>query len=399
MTKSVDKSILFVIGTLEVGGTERHLALISTALARRGWEVMVYSLAGDGPLRKTLIDGGVNVILAPVDRDGRPAALPRRIFRFALASGYLFGVMLRRHPSIVHCFLPAAYLTAAPLAILAGIRVRIMSRRSLNRYQAKSRFLSKVERRLHRYMMAVLGNSRSVVSELAAEGVPPERLGLIYNGVDSTQSSSGVCRAVVRERLGLAKNDLVFVIVANLIPYKGHMDLVEALAVASSSIPSQWKLLVVGRDDGVGPALRKRADELEIADRLLFLGSRPDVPDLLNASDIGLLTSHEEGFSNAIVEGMLAGLPMIVTDVGGNGEAVIDGVTGVVVPPHAPRNLSDAIARLAADPDLRVRYGESGRQRAETAFTLDACVSRYERLYRGLLGGELPGDMEELRIQ
>jgi glycosyltransferase involved in cell wall biosynthesis len=360
---------------------------------------MVYSLAGGGPLKETLVSSGVKVVLAPVSRDGRPAAFAQRIFRFALASGYLFSVMLRTRPSIVHCFLPAAYLTAAPLAILAGIRVRIMSRRSLNRYQAKSRFLSKIERSLHRYMTAVLGNSRSVVSELAAEGVPPERLGLIYNGVDATQFGSGVSRAVMRQSLGLAENDLVFVIVANLIPYKGHVDLVEALSMASSSIPSQWKLLIVGRDDGVGPSLRRRAAELGIEDRLLFLGSRLDIADLLKASDIGFLTSHEEGFSNAIVEGMFAGLPMIVTDVGGNGEAVINGVTGFVGPPHAPQDLSDAIARLAADPDLRVRYGESGRRRAETAFTLDACVARYERLYRGLLDGELPGDMEELRIQ
>ena len=399
MTTSAGKTILFVIGTLEVGGTERHLALIAAALVRRGWKVAVYSLAGDGPLRKTLTDGGVEVILASVNRDGRPAALARRIFRFALASGYLFGVMLRTRPSIVHCFLPAAYLTAAPLAILARIRVRIMSRRSLNRYQAKSRFLSKVERRLHRYMTAVLGNSRSVVAELAAEGIPPERLGLIYNGIDPTQFTSNVSRAGMRASLGLAENDLVFVIVANLIPYKGHMDLVEALAMASPSMPLQWKLLIVGRDDGVGPALRRRAAELGIEDRLLFLGSRSDVADLLSASDIGLLTSHEEGFSNAIVEGMFAGLPMIVTDVGGNGEAVVQGATGLVVPSHAPQELSDAIVRLAGDPDMRARYGQAGRQRAETVFTLDACVTRYERLYRGLLDGELPGDMEELRIQ
>ncbi len=398
MEKCSEKTILFVVGTLEVGGTERHLSLVAAGLVRRGWTVSIYSLAGDGPLRETIASHGVTVIVAPIDRDGRPSSFAYRLFRFLVTACHLFGVVLFRRPRVVHCFLPAAYITAAPLAILAGIRIRLMSRRSLNRYQAKSPLLAGVERRLHRFMSAILGNSLSVARELLEEGVPRDRLALIYNGIDSAQFGPQGSRDEMRDALGLPGTALVLIIVANLIPYKGHLDLVEALARVSSSMP-EWRLLIVGRDDGVGGQLRARSLEAGIAERLLFLGARNDVAELLRASDIGLLVSHEEGFSNAIIEGMFAGLPMIVTNVGGNTEAVADGVTGLVVPPGAPQALSGAIIQLAKDSSLRTRYGEAGRVRAETRFTLEACLGRYERLYSGLLAGESVGDMEELRIQ
>ena len=170
-------------------------------------------------------------------------------------------------------------------------------------------------------------------------------------------------------------------LVANLIAYKGHADLLQALGRVRDDLPEGWVLLCAGRDDGPGDDLKAAATALGIGGGVRWLGERSDVPTLLACADIGLLCSHQEGFSNSILEGMAAGLPMIVTDVGGNPESVVDGVTGMVAPPRDPRALGDAILALARDPERRKAMGEAGRRRAVESFSLEACVARYERLY------------------
>jgi glycosyltransferase involved in cell wall biosynthesis len=118
-----------------------------------------------------------------------------------------------------------------------------------------------------------------------------------------------------------------------------------------------------------------------LANHVKWLGGRDDVPQLLGAADIGVLASHEEGFSNAVLESMAAALPMVVTDVGGNAEAVVAGETGYVVAPHDPAELSQAIVRLARDRQLRASMGQAGRARVARHFTLAKCVDEYEEMY------------------
>lgn len=384
--------ILFIISTLAVGGTERHVTSVSSALRERGWDVSIYCVGGDGPIAALLRSKGVRVILPPAG-DG---AFVRRAMRLPAMMLHLLLLVSRERFAIVHCFLPEAYLVGAPIAMLARIRLRIMSRRSLNRYQSKHPVAGFLERRLHSRMSAVIANSKNVMRELQTEGVARERLGLIYNGLDSWEATPAN-RERTREAMGVSEDTIVFVIIANLIPYKGHLDLVHAFGVAAPKLPENWRLWIVGRDDGEGREIRALAVSLGIDDKLVLLGPRDDVPDLLGASDIGLLSSHEEGFSNAILEGMRAGLPMIVTNVGGNAEAVIDGETGVVVPPRDPAAFAEAILRLAADPEFRRTLGGRARRRIEEHFTLESCVDAYEALYRGLRAGRLPGDISEIR--
>jgi glycosyltransferase involved in cell wall biosynthesis len=386
--------VLFVISSLAVGGTEKHLASVSTALRDRGWDVSIYSITGGGPLAGPLASSGINVILPPLAK-GSGAG---RIFRLPIVILHLLSVLFGGRYAIIHFFLPEAYLVGAPLALLARIRLRIMSRRSLNVYQARYPISGRLERHLHQRMTAVVGNSRSVVRELEAEGVAPERLGLIYNGLDS-KVDTPVGRDPFRAAMGVHDDTLVFVIVANLIPYKGHLDLMRAFGAAAPRMGTDWRLWIVGRDDGLGPEIRRLAASFGIDDKLAFLGQRDDVPELLNAGDIGLLSSHEEGFSNAVLEGMRAGLPMIVTGVGGNSEAVLDGETGLVVPAHDPVLFAEAILRLASDRELRQRLAGNARRRIGERFTLAACVDAYEAMYRGLLAGKRPGDIVQIRCR
>lgn len=291
----------------------------------------------------------------------------------------------------MHFFLPEAYLVGSLCSMLAGgNHLRVMSRRSLNRYQDKNSFLAALERTLHGRMAAILGNSRAVVEELLEEGAPAERVGLIYNGVDISAFDKIGDRDSSRAGLEIPSTALVISVVANLIPYKGHDDLLEALSAVKSDLPDEWLMLWVGSDSGIAEELLSKAKSYGLEEHLRWLAQRDDVPEILRASDIGLLCSHQEGFSNSLLECMAASLPMIVTNVGGNAEAVPDGVCGRVVPANSPRDLSRAIIELIGHPELRARMGKAGRERVEKRFSLARCVARYDELYRRLESGSAP---------
>ena len=148
-------------------------------------------------------------------------------------------------------------------------------------------------------------------------------------------------------------------------------------------------LFCLGRDDGIAAQLQSQIDAEGLRENIRLMGARSDVPDFLRMADIGVLCSHEEGFSNAILEGMAAGLPMVVTDVGGNAEAVVDGQTGYVVPPHDSAALGEALLKMA-DNSSRTAMGEAGRQRTRERFSMSACIDAYEALYREVGAGQHP---------
>lgn len=392
------RTIICIIGSLNVGGAERHLVQVLPRLDRSRWRPMVYCLTDRGVLADRLEAEGVPVLSSPVEPPSKGASRPRRLVRIAATTIALMRLMHEMKPAIAHFFLPAAYILGAPAAFLARVPVRIMSRRSLNEYQKGHPASAWIEGRLHPTMSAILGNSRRVALQLQdEEHVSQGKIGLIYNGIDVRPYRVADGREKTRSVLGIAPDALVFIVVANLIPYKGHSDLFAAFALASKRLPVGWRLLVAGRDDGIQSALSDQAHSLGIAENVMFLGPRHDIPDLLNCADINLLSSHQEGFSNSVLEGMAAGLPSIVTDVGGNAEAVTP-ETGLVVPPHNPPAFAEAITILAADQAMRARMGKNARRRVEENFSIESCVTRYETLYEALLLGRRPADIEDIRM-
>lgn len=155
-------------------------------------------------------------------------------------------------------------------------------------------------------------------------------------------------------------------------------------------MPANWTLVCLGRDDGIGEDLRQQALRIGLSKHVRWEGVVDNVADYLCAAHIGVLASHEEGFSNAVLEGMAAALPMIVTAVGGNPEAVIDGVCGRVVAPRDPEALAQAILELARDPERRKTMGCAARERVACLFSLDRCVALYRELYGDLAAGIAP---------
>jgi glycosyltransferase involved in cell wall biosynthesis len=259
-----------------------------------------------------------------------------------------------------------------------------MSRRSLSDYQQDWPLASRIERQLHRMMDVLIGNSQAVVRDLLREGVPSSKIRLIYNGVSVPNFVPN--RKAARRSLNLDDDMLVGVMVANLLPYKGHRDLIRALSSVEPYLSFSWCILLVGKDTGLRSELEVLAAELGVGHRLRFLGEQRDVAEILAAADFALLTpSGNEGFSNAILEAMVTCLPVIVTDVGGNAEAVVDGETGFVVPSGDVEALSGAIRRLACEPELRARLGRAALRRVEANFSLKRSVDAHLEVYQELL--------------
>ena len=365
------RSVVLVIGQLQIGGTEGQVVLLAEGLRRRGIDVAVAVLFDDGPYAANLRDAGIDVYYASLPKPRRDGVVASAKLLPALArfTGWLRG----RRPQVVHAFLYHAYVLTPLPARLAGAQV-VAGRRSLGDFKNGSRALLAIERAATSLTTKVVANSYAVARDtLAAEQLAPGKLTVIPNGIPPV-----TFEPVEPANLGAVKSPIV-VCVANLKKYKGHRELVDAAAVlARESL--RCTLVFVG-DGPERASLDAHARELGID--VMFLGHRRDVRPILAAADVVVLPSHGEGLSNSILEAMALGRSIVATDVGGNPEAL--GSTGLLVPPKDPTALADALKRVLHDEDLRRRLGAAARLRARTEFSADEMVERHVTLYEELL--------------
>lgn len=375
---SADKKtplILVVIGRLDLGGSEKHLLHVLPALERKGYSIKIFVLSRGGHLEDAF--SSYNIEVLGVGREGS------KFLRLVKSASMFICGLWRLRPEIVHFFLPEAYIIGGLGTLFAPRDKMIMSRRSLNKYQRKWPLSRTIEKFLHKRMNMLLANSLAVRDELIEEGVPPKKLKLIYNGIPI--SNCKIDESIsIRKKWNVEDDCKVIVMVANLIPYKGYRDLIQALAILATSEHS-WHFVSIGKDAGIQPELEELARDLGLGDRITWQGLVEEVTPYLAASDIGVLSSHEEGFSNFILEAMKAKLPLVVTNVGGNAESVLDSVTGFVVPAKKPAVLADRLGRLVNDAALRAKFGETAYERVNDEFSLDSCVAKYQTVYDSLL--------------
>ncbi|MGI9645333.1 MAG: glycosyltransferase family 4 protein [Ilumatobacteraceae bacterium] len=168
-------------------------------------------------------------------------------------------------------------------------------------------------------------------------------------------------REARRRAAGFGPGERVIAAVANLHPYKGHDDLIRAFARLEPRSRG-LRLMVVGRDAGSGPTASSLATRLGVRDAVRFTGQVDNVAELLSIAEFAVHPSHEEGFANAIVEAMSAGKTVAAYDVGGNGEAIVDGETGLLVPSGDTHGLAAAIDELLDDPQRTEAMGRAGRR-------------------------------------
>jgi glycosyltransferase involved in cell wall biosynthesis len=369
--------VLYVIGSLNLGGSERHVLHLVSRLDRARFAPLVCCLFQTGPLYREAQASGVPCIALNIRRTPNSFTTACRL---AAGAVRLYRLIRRERVAILDAFLFQAYTVAIPSAWLAGVPVRIAQRRGLAASKPRLPGRRLLERLVNRLTTQVVANSRATAQDTSEdEGLPAERICVIHNGVEVPD---GPPPQGVRPR-GLPATGRIVLCVANLIHYKGHLDLLAAAGAVFSAHPDVALALV-----GEG-AMRRRLEEavarLGLGGRVHRLGQREDIPALLAAADLFVLPSHQESFSNALLEAMAHGLPVIATAVGGNTEIVEDGVSGILVPPRDPAALGEAMIRLLRDPASARRMGQEARARVAKRFCLQRMVQETETLYGALL--------------
>ncbi len=388
--------VLVVVESLEIGGAEYDILRNIPRIDRNRFDVQVAMFSHPGALAEQLAQTGI------LHRSFRPHAPPpappparwfpalwRRVRRLRWAAPriwWLNRVIADWRPDIIHVFLPEAYVyTTFAHLLVPGRRRLIMSRLNVNDHFKQAVEFGLLEPLCHRLLDVAVGNSRAVLRDLQQEGVPADKLFLLYNGIETDRFARPADAVDVGQ-----DGPVTMTAVANLFTYKGHDDLLAALVLLKTRSDRPWTLLVAGRDeDGNLARYRAFCDRHGLADHVVFLGPCDTVAALLQRSQLHIHPSRTESLPNSIIEAMSAGLPVVGTQVGGIPELIVEGETGFLVPPADPPALAIAIERLITDAGLRRRFGARAQQRATEMFTIERSVSLYERLYSpGIRGDE-----------
>jgi glycosyltransferase involved in cell wall biosynthesis len=375
-------NILFVIGSLEIGGAERQMCTLIEELQACSFSCHVFKLTKDGYLVPDLRNLSVPIYDAGLDSGD----IAKRPWKLILAELKLLKTIIYVKPIVVHSFLPLLTFMGSLAGRLARVPLVIISQRSLVKYQERHPILRPLDYIADRLSHLVTVNSQAVWSE-AVNGrhLSPGKVVLIHNGVNPLPFVAASGKSIeVRDELGINHQAKVIITVANLIPYKGHADLLEALSEVMNQVPEAI-CLFVGEDRGIQKELERQALTLGVRDRVIFMGLRNDIPNLMAASDVSVLPSYEEGFSNVILESMAAGLSVVTTRVGGNPDVVVDGVTGWLVPSQSPKELAIKIVDLLNNPKKARKWGEMGRKRVTEIFPIEKMVGGYSSLYQRAL--------------
>jgi glycosyltransferase involved in cell wall biosynthesis len=346
----------------------RHFLLpLMRGIRARGHEVV--GVCADGTLLDVARAEGFRVVAPPLQRR---LSLRGQVRAFRA----LLALMRAERPDLVHAHMPISGFLARLAARIAGVPV--------------------VAYTCHGYLFNQPGSWRRRLGGLAMEWIAG-RVTDIYLTVSTEEAKDARrlristravavgngrdpgrfhpdpdARARLRTELGVPEDRVVVVIVSRLVRHKGHPELLAALRNSAAEL---W---VVGNrlDSDHGEDLEPYFANAGLGDRLRRLGYRDDIPAILAAADIFALPSHFEGLPMSVIEAMLTGLPVVATDIRGPREQVVDGVTGLLVPPASAGPLAAALQRLVADADLRRRMGEAGLARALALYDEGRVVSR-----------------------
>ena len=369
--------VLNVVPTLMCGGTENQFMTLARQLDRTRFDVEFACLRRWGGFVDELVEHKVPLTEYPVTTFRSVAAFAQQ--------ARLARHIVRRNVQIVHAYnfygnvfaIPPARLTA-PVTI-ASIRDR-------------APYLTAMQKRVQRFACqfadCILVNADAVKDWLMDEGYDASKIAVIRNGVDLSRFDNPPAPVTLRRELGMADDTPLVGVISRLTRLKGLEHFLEAAASVKAQYPAA-RFLIVGETspmdrDYLGE-LQRYAERCGVAGDVIFTGLRGDVPAVLASLTVSVMPSLNEALSNVVLESMAGGAPTVATRVGGTPEAIVDGVTGVLVPPADSSALADAIVHLLRDRQLAAHLGQAARARIADHFSVRRMVRSTEDLYIDLL--------------
>jgi L-malate glycosyltransferase len=360
------------VWTLESGGLERQLLQVVEGMSEAPFRHLII-VRGPGELPADLPDH-----VECLRHDG-----PQRDLMWSRRLG---SILFDEHVDILHVR-GLAMLTDGILAAQFAGRVRTIM--SFHGFETSPTRIGPIKRRVLRWAIGRC-DERWAVSRGAAMGLArelnmePGDFEVLPNGVDTRRFIPPRDRNAVRKRLGLPLDRRIILNVGNLKPIKGHDILLEAMGRMNGGAKNTT-LAIVGQDYRNGVLQKWAAARLPHCD-IRFVGRQDDVLPWYQAADVFVLPSQGEGLSNALLEAMACGLPIIATEVGGNSDVVQHGRTGLLIQPDCPQQLADVMTALLADDARRAAWGEAARRYVEQNYNLTQTRGAYEQRYATLAG-------------
>ena len=379
-------TILFLGTQMEVAGAQRLLLAQARWLHRKGYRVQAVFFYDKQGLQPTWQAANPFPVIS---LDGWKENTPL-LFNIPRLVGALLALfrLLKKDIKVIVTFTPHSNLLGLPLAWLARVPGRVGTHHGF--ILGSSRWMSRLHGRLTNsrvcsVMVAVSAQVRE--HAIRVEKAKDSKLVVIQNGIEPLAQTVGTImdRETIREQLGVSANGLLLLTVGRLTVQKGHTVLLDVIAQIASRYPRA--LFAFAGDGPQRSHLVAQAARLGISDRVLFLGVRTDVANLLQAADIFVQPSLSEGLSIALLEALFAGLPVVATRAGGVVDVVESGESALLVPTGDVQALATALRQVLDDANLRKRLAHAGQARAQANYSIENMCKAYENLMKGLLLG------------
>jgi len=367
-SKERDLNLFQIDAGKEWRGGQRQSLFLAKELQKKSYPFKFYVQPGS-PLHTKALEANMPVIPLKMRSETDVLAILR------LANG-----MKRFKCQLVHCHDAHSVAVASAAASLAKVPLRVISRNV--DFPIKKNFLSQMK--YTKNVDVIIAVSQGIEDVLVEGGIDPTLIKVIPDGIDYSPFEEAASSQYLRRELNFGPDDFLVGIVAHLADHKGHKYLIKATEILKEKAPP-IRVIIVGE----GP-LRMELDKLvkqtHVEDMVFFLGFREDVPQILASLDLFVLSSYLEGMGSSILDAMASQLPVVATRAGGIPEVVVNGETGLLVPPKSPAALAKAILRIYEDRELGRRLGQKGYEVVHQKFSAEAMAAKvileYERIAR-----------------
>jgi glycosyltransferase involved in cell wall biosynthesis len=357
------------------GGLEIQALEVSRRLLRRGHRVQL-SCIPSTPLAREAERSGIPLLLHKVRGYVHPFVVAR-----------LASELRRNEFDIIHCQHSRDIATVVPAMLFSGGRRHLLLSKRVGSALAKKDFFHRLT---HRHISRVLAISEAIhVNVLATLPVNSERVVTLHDAVDTDEfSPAPERRQAIKDSFGFSKNSLLVGFVGRFSPGKGHEELLQAAALLKPDFPDV-RYLVVGEasfgEEEYAGGIRQLALTLGVADVLKFAGFRSDIPQVMRGFDLFAFPSHAESFGVVLIEAMAVGLPAVSTNCDGVLDIMVEGETGLMVPPKNAEALARGLRTLLEDSAARTRMGFAARRRVVELFDQRKQIDRLEEIYADVL--------------